>query len=59
MRRFMNKQSYFENAKEEKQFWSGFGYSNHEMIYCPMCGDTHENNSLCQMPVEGDSYEIC
>ena len=44
----MNEQSYFANATEEKQFWSGFGYYNHEMIYCPMCEEIHENNTNCQ-----------
>jgi len=22
-------------------------------IFCPMCEDKHENNSMCQMPMEG------
>lgn len=51
--------TYFKNSAEESQFWAAFGYYDHKMIYCPMCEDTHENNSLCQMPMEGDSYEIC
>jgi hypothetical protein len=28
-------------------------------IVCVLCDGSHGNNSLCQMPSEGDSYEIC
>lgn len=44
----MNGQAYFANAVEESQFWSAFGYTDHEMIYCPMCQDAHANNTNCQ-----------
>lgn len=39
----MNNQS-----NEEIQFFEIFSYSEHEMIYCPMCEDTHECNTNCQ-----------
>lgn len=25
-----------------------------DKIFCPMCEVTHENNTLCQQPMEGD-----
>lgn len=25
----------------------------HGLVFCPMCDDMHENNTFCQMPMEG------
>lgn len=33
--------------------------NDQRMIDCPLCDGTHENNSLCQLPTEGDTYDIC
>jgi hypothetical protein len=33
---------------EETKFWASFGYIEEETIYCPMCEDTHANNTNCQ-----------
>ncbi len=27
---------------------------NQGLVFCPMCEILHENNTLCQMPMEGD-----
>lgn len=28
------------------------------LIYCPMCQETHKNNTLCQMNDQGGCHEI-
>ena len=44
----MNDQPVNVTPADENQFWLSFGYIKDEMVYCPMCEDTHENNTNCQ-----------
>jgi hypothetical protein len=50
----MSEHTLYMSEKEESHFWASFGYTEEAMVYCPMCEDTHENNSNCQ---RNDLYE--
>lgn len=45
--------SYCYTEKQDHWIWNNPVLIKGNEVFCPMCEIWHENNSLCQMPMEG------